>query len=302
MPTTISGGTPYSSSAIASHFSLALPERDAGADADRLDEARPIGRPVLGRAGRRRHDEARHVRHEARLLERGPHPRRIEPAPLGQRIGERHHVGAAAVGDEVGNAVVADRDLPCACASSSSSRRAAADRPRPTSAVRRQGSPPPRRGCRRRGSARGESGNGASPRLSGEQAAQAPRLGGEATRQARRPDGSPAPGRSAAPRAHRAPPPAARPAAPRRSRTRAARVRGASCGAAAMPSERSARFRRSSWRTHGSIAVPVEPGPAGAGERQRARACRSAAAPGPASRARRSRGSSAHRAAGRGCS
>ena len=90
---------------------VGAPEGDAGADADRLDEAGAVGGPVLRRAGRRRHDEARHARHEAGLLQGGADPGGIEAAALGQGIGEAHHVVARAVGHEVGRAVVGDARL-----------------------------------------------------------------------------------------------------------------------------------------------------------------------------------------------
>ena len=77
------------------------PERDAGIDALRLDEARTVRCPVLRRAGGRRQDVLDHVGSQARLGERRLHPRRIEPVTQCEVGAEAHHIFALAVGDVV---------------------------------------------------------------------------------------------------------------------------------------------------------------------------------------------------------
>ena len=90
---------------------VGAPERGAGAQANRLDEAGPVRGPVLRRPCRRRHDVARHDRDEARLRERAAHPLGVEAAPLGDAFGEANDVVARSVRDGVGRAVVDDVDL-----------------------------------------------------------------------------------------------------------------------------------------------------------------------------------------------
>ena len=58
------------------------------ADALRLDEACAVGGPVFRRAGRRRHDEPRHRRHEAARASTLARPGRIEPLALRGVLGE----------------------------------------------------------------------------------------------------------------------------------------------------------------------------------------------------------------------
>ena len=91
---------------------IGTPEGSASADAHRLDEAGPVGRPVLRRPRRRRHDVAGHARDVAGLAQCRGDPGRVELASSGRFGGEAHHVVAAAVGDEVGRGVVDDAGRP----------------------------------------------------------------------------------------------------------------------------------------------------------------------------------------------
>ena len=77
---------------------MRAPEAQAGVDACTVDEARAVGRPVLGRARWRGHDEPLHGGQPARQGELRLHPLELESAALRDVLREGHHVGACAVG------------------------------------------------------------------------------------------------------------------------------------------------------------------------------------------------------------
>jgi hypothetical protein len=81
------------------------PEGGAGLHPCRLDEAGPVGGPVLGRAGRRRHDQPRHRRLVAGLRQLRPHPVGCQAVPFGQLVGQGHGVFATAVSGGIWRAV-----------------------------------------------------------------------------------------------------------------------------------------------------------------------------------------------------
>jgi len=74
------------------------PEGQAGLHAPGFDEHRPVGGPVLGRAGRRRHDQALHRRVLLRLSQLRLQLGHIPTLGLGQLLRKAHQVLAAAIG------------------------------------------------------------------------------------------------------------------------------------------------------------------------------------------------------------
>ena len=77
---------------------VGLPERDAGADADRVDEAAAIQAPVLGGSPRRWQHQARDARQVVRLADGLAHPFAVQVAAFGHVVGPAHHVLAGGVG------------------------------------------------------------------------------------------------------------------------------------------------------------------------------------------------------------
>ncbi len=72
---------------------MLVPEANARADAHGLHEARAVGGPVLGGAPGGRQHEARHLRQEPGLPDGLPHPFAVQPAALGEVVGEAQGLG-----------------------------------------------------------------------------------------------------------------------------------------------------------------------------------------------------------------
>ena len=92
---------------------VGLPEGDTGLDATRLDEARAVGGPVLGRAGGRRHHELLHRRHATRLGELLYQPLLGQAAAFGRLGGKAARLGVAGITGRRGGLV---RRLPAVLA------------------------------------------------------------------------------------------------------------------------------------------------------------------------------------------